>query len=344
MGAVDSPSDLDLTYGTAARRLDQRLERLAAGHPSSPDYPDRRPLARGAAELGDVDGPDGDAHTDADRVRPLTDAEHFEHAAEVEVRLEGARAAGLRTDVQHTLDQDHEVWTDERQALHDAIVGDLYARSAAVPCEGKAILAGGLPGAGKTTVLNEFAGVDLSKYLMINPDLIKEEMARRGLMPSVDGLTPMEASDLAHEESSHIAKRLANRAEADGKNVIWDITMSKTDSIAERVESLRAAGYSQVDGVFVDIPVEVSVRRADARHRERHDDFRAGHGFGGRYVPEATIVKNADAEWGSGNRRNFEQLKSTFDAWRRYDNSVDDRDPVLVESRARPAQTRSVAR
>ncbi len=164
---------------------------------------------------------------------------------------------------------------------------------------------------------------------MINPDLIKEEMARRGLMPTVDGLTPMEASDLAHEESSHIAKRLATRAQADGKNVIWDITMAKTGSIAERVESLRAAGYSEVDGVFVDIPVEVSVRRADARYREGHDEFRAGQGIGGRYVPEATILKNADAEWGSGNRRNFEQLKSTFDSWRRYDNSVDDRDPVL---------------
>jgi hypothetical protein len=180
--------------------------------------------------------------------------------------------------------------------------------------------------------------------MMINPDLIKEEMARRGLMPTVDGLTPMEASDLAHEESSHIAKRLANRAQADGKNVIWDITMAKTGSIAERVESLRAAGYSQVDGVFVDIPVEVSVRRADARHREGHDEFRAGQGLGGRYVPEATILKSADAEWGSGNRRNFEQLKSTFDSWRRYDNSVDDRDPVLVESRARSAQARSGAR
>jgi len=53
-------------------------------------------------------------------------------------------------------------------------------------------------------------------------------------------------------------------------------------------------------------------------------------------VPESTILKNADAEWGSGNRRNFEQLKSAFDAWSRYDNSVDGRDPVLVESQSRP--------
>jgi predicted kinase len=335
VGAVDSPTDLELKDGTSAGRLDQRLQRLAAGHPSSPDYPDRRSVVREAADVPVVDGRDG-GDGDADRVRPLTDAEHAEHVAEVEVRLEGALAAGFSTDIQHTVDKQREVWTDERAALHDAIVGDLYARSSDVPCEGKAILAGGLPGAGKTTVLNEFVGVDLSRYLMINPDLIKVEMARRGLIPTLDRLTPMEASDLAHEESSHIAKRLASRAEGDGKNVIWDITMSTTRSIAERVESLRAAGYSQVDGLFVDIPVEVSIRRAEARHREAHDDFRAGQGFGGRHVPEATILKNADAEWGSGNRRNFEQLKSAFDAWSRYDNSVDDRDPVLVESQGRP--------
>jgi predicted kinase len=326
MSAVDSRADLDLREGTAGRGLEQRLERLAAGHPSSPDYHGGRPPVHEAADIGD---------SGADQVRPLTDAEHAEHVAEVEVRLEGARAAGLSTDVQHTLNGAGEVWSSQRREIHDVLVHELYARSAGVPCEGKAILAGGLPGAGKTTVLREFAGIDLSRYLMINPDIIKEEMARRGLVPSVAGLTPMEASDLAHEESSHIAKRLANRAEADGRNVIWDFTMSKTGSIADRVKSLRAAGYTEVDGVFVDIPVDVSVRRADARHREGHDAFRAGQGLGGRHVGESTILKSADAEWGSGNRRNFEELKSAFDTWSRYDNWVDGRDPVLVEAHAR---------
>ncbi len=35
------------------------------------------------------------------------------------------------------------------------IIDDLYAEAAAVPCEHKAIVAGGLAGAGKTTVLTE---------------------------------------------------------------------------------------------------------------------------------------------------------------------------------------------
>ncbi len=61
MGAVDSPTDLELTDGTAARRLDQRLERLAAAHPSSPDYAERRSLVCEAADVGDSDRRDGDA-------------------------------------------------------------------------------------------------------------------------------------------------------------------------------------------------------------------------------------------------------------------------------------------
>ena len=90
-----------------------------------------------------------------------------------------------------------------------------------------AIIAGGLGGAGKDNSISQgTANIDLSKYLMINPDNIKEEMARAGMIPEVDSLSPMEASDLVHEESSTIAKRMARRAYAEGKNLIWDITMS----------------------------------------------------------------------------------------------------------------------
>jgi predicted kinase len=317
VGAVDTPTDQDLRDRTGARGLDQRLEHLDHRHPASPRYPDRPPPDAGGA---------------ADRVRPLTDAEHADHVAEVRGHLADAHAAGLETYLVHTLDEEHEMWSDERDALHDGIVEDIYARFSGVPCEGKAILAGGLPGSGKTTVLTELGRIDLSQYMMINPDIIKEEMAARGLIPDVAGLSPMEASDLVHEEASHLAKRLANRAEADGRNVIWDFTMSKTSSIADRIETLRAAGYSRVEGVFVDVPVEVSVRRADDRFRHDHDAYRAGHGFGGRYISEFTIMKNADASWGSGNRKNFEQLKSAFDGWSTYDNSAHGAAPVLIES------------
>ena len=63
--------------------------------------------------------------------------------------------------------------------LHRVASGrHLFTRELMSPCDHKAIVAGGLGGSGKTTVLATNAEIDLSQYLMINPDDIKEEMAR----------------------------------------------------------------------------------------------------------------------------------------------------------------------
>jgi predicted kinase len=264
----------------------------------------------------------------------MSDAEHVAHVAGVKALLADAQAAGQVTHVLHTMDRGHEVWSYERRLVHDSLVQALYAQAAGVPCEHRAILAGGLPGAGKTTVLGGHADVDLSRYLAINPDLIKEELARRGLLPQIDGLSPMEAARLAHEEASHLAKRLAHRAQADGRNMIWDVTMSRPRTCADRIAALAAAGYARVDAIFVDVPIRVSLLRADARHRAGHDAYRAGSGVGGRFVPGELILAQADPLWGSVNRATFELVKHRFTAWARYDNSVDGRDPRLVADSA----------
>lgn len=309
--------------------LHRRLDQLPPGHPSSPYEPDgtpREPRTR-------LRGVENSAFA-TDQIRPLTDAEWAEHRVEVRARIEKAQGDGLASNQQHTIDGKGQIWTAERASLHDMVIGDLLADSAHVPCDHKAIIAGGLGGAGKSTVLDGHAGIDRSQYLTINPDKIKEELAQRGAIPHVDGLTPMEASVLVHEEASHIAKQLALRAQADGRNVIWDITMSKLESAERRIDELRASGYHRVEGVFVDIPVELSIERADDRHRHDHENYRAGEGLGGRLVPEEVTRAQADDEWGSRNRRTFEELKQSFDSWSVYDNSVNDRDPLLVESSA----------
>ncbi len=272
-----------------------------------------------------------DATTDG-LIGPVTDTEWTEHIVEVIDDLAKARAAGLRTDRLHTVDNGREIWTEERELLHDSIIQDLYSKAAEIPCEHRAIIAGGLGGAGKTTILTEYAGIDLSRYLMINPDSIKEEMARRGMIPEVGRLSPMEASDLAHEESSYLAQQLALRAQADGKNLIWDITMSTEKSTSRRIQHLREGNYSQIDGIFVDIPTEASIKRTEARHREGHNEWLAGRGLGGRYVPPEVIRGQNDNEWGSQNRRTFESMKDRLDSWALYDNSVDGRPPSLVNS------------
>jgi predicted ABC-type ATPase len=337
---ADSAADrADLARRDAPDRTDdlrERLDRLPPGHPSSPyetDGTPREPFSRLRDQAADDQHPpaDSQAPEPADRAGQLTDAEWGEHVAEVRNGLAGAAADGRATNWQHTVDPDRQEWSRERNRIQGAIVADLYEQAGDVPCAGHAIIAGGLGGAGKSTVLSSHAGIDLSQYFTINPDSIKAEMAKRGLIPSVEGLSPMEASELVHEESSFIAKRLALRATADQKNVIWDITMSSLESTEKRIDDLRGAGYS-VDGIFVDIPVETSVRRAESRHRSDHEEYRAGIGLGGRYVPPEVIRAQADDDWGSKNRKTFETVRHRFDHWSRYDNSLDGRPPVLAET------------
>jgi predicted ABC-type ATPase len=267
-----------------------------------------------------------------DEPSPLTDKEWSEHLTEVRDTLDKARATGLESHLVYTIDPDHQSWSKDRRTLHDTIINELYSAAQEVPNEGCAVVAGGLGGAGKTTVLGNHDDIDLTKYLMINPDNLKEDMARRGMVPEIDGLSPMEASDLVHEESSYLARQLALRAQHDGKNIIWDITMSTQKSTEMRIGDLREAGYRRIDGLFVDIPIDISIKRTEARHREGHDHYRAGEGLGGRYVPPEVVQRQADSEWDSKNRRTFESIKSKFNAWSIYDNSVDGRRAVLRES------------
>lgn len=350
MARVDGPGDprADDEVATPERDnekkegddLGERADRLGPAHPSDPRHvmDGTRPQKvsdsdDSAARDRKVDRNDAKRVTDADNQSP--DDEHEERDKYVAAALADAHKAGLATDREYVIDVKRRIWTADRSEMHGEIVRDLYAKADGVPCEGQAILAGGLPGAGKTSVLGGVAGIDRSRYLMINPDDIKEEMAKRGMIPDIKGLSPMEASDLAHEESSDVAKRLAIRAYADKKNVIWDVTMSSVASTQRRITDLKSEGYEHVEGIFVDIPVDVSVLRAENRHREGQDQYAAGRGLGGRYLPPARIQSLADEKFGSVNRAVFEQVKPEFNRWRIYDNSVDGSPARLAEDSAR---------
>ncbi len=300
-------------------QLKDRLNQLEPGHPSSPWEDDGTPKPP-APRLTDLERP----------TPPLSDADYKAHVREVAISLDQARAAGLTTERLYTINPDRDIWSEDRSEIHDQILDVIYSTSDAVPCERRAIIAGGLGGAGKTTVLEKQAGIDMDQYLVINPDTFKGELARRGLTPEVGNLSPMETSALAHEESSYLAKQLAQRALADGKNVIWDVTMSSSDSTLRRIGELRDSGYTRVDGIFVDIPVETSIARMEARHRRGHDRFLNGEGTGGRYVPADVIRSQAHPIYGSVNRQTFEMVKSHFDGWSVYDNSVNGRDAEVV--------------
>lgn len=306
--------------------LHERLNKFEPGHPSSPwdEHGQPRPPAPRLAELERLDP-------------PLSDAAYAAHVTDVRRNLEDARASGLRTEKLFALDPDFEEWTVERAQVHKAILSEKWNEATEIPCERRAIIAGGLGGAGKTTVLDEHRKSDQTQYLTIDPDEFKKALADRDLVPVVKGLSPMEASTLAHEESSYLARQLAVRALREGKNVIWDVTMSSSASAGRRVDELRSAGYDRIAGIFVDIPIETSIRRTEDRHRRGCDQFLSGQGSGGRYVPPEVIQAQSDPEFGTKNRRAFEALKSRFDHWAIYDNSVDGRPPILIDSHRFPS-------
>lgn len=185
------------------------------------------------------------------------------------------------------------LFTEERRGQQEVIIQAVLSRYSAVPREGKVVVAGGLGGAGKTTVLSEYAGIDLKHYAMLNPDDVKEEMAKRGMIPQVKGLTPMEASPLVHEEASHITKVLTARLAAQRRNIILDVTMAGKHSLSKKLSDLRAAGYTSVEAIFVDIAPATSLERSAGRYRDGLNNYLRGEGHGGRILPERIVTDQA---------------------------------------------------
>jgi hypothetical protein len=94
---------------------------------------------------------------------------------------------------------------------------------------------------------------------------------------------------------------------------------------------LREAGYTKIQALFVQIPIETSLKRTEARYWEDQEKWLAGEGLGGRLIPPEVILRQADEEWGSGNRKTFEAIKGIADNWEIRDNSVDGRAATLID-------------
>ncbi|XVV07214.1 zeta toxin family protein [Actinosynnema sp. CA-248983] len=255
-------------------------------------------------------------------VEPLTDEQWAAHVEALDEAVEQARRGGRSTEVLYTVDGDGKNWLPWRAEQQRRVAEALYAKGAGAPDEGRAVLTGGLPGAGKTTVLNDNPFVDPSKFLVLSSDDAKEAMCEHDMIPGIEGFAPMETADLIQYEAAHITRMVAERAYRERKNVIWDTTMASVGSIDGRLAPLRAAGYGDVDALFLDVPIEVSVQRVDRRHRVGYERYRNGARCEGRHVPESFVRKHEHPFWGSTNRQSFEATKSRYDDWYLYDAAV----------------------
>ena len=64
-------------------------------------------------------------------------------------------------------------------------------------------------------------------------------------------------------------------------------------------------------------------------------NYRNNQGLGGRFVPPEVGMSQREAEWGSKNRRTYEEVKVRFASWAVYDNSVEGREPEMAASSER---------
>ncbi len=240
-------------------------------------------------------------------------------------------------------------YSPERTEQHRKIIQDILDQHKDVPKNKQAIMSGGLGGAGKGTVLKGHPDISEDDYLTIDPDQMKEEILRRGMGPDVPGLLPMEQASFIHEESSDLANMLQSIALSQGMNIILDTTMAakkgtEDESSADgKIQKFADAGY-QIRGIFVDVPVDVSVNSALDRHvggvnRFNSGDDKGGGDLGGRYVPPDYIRSASPSEaqkaagLNSKNRAVFERLKreGKFVEAELWDTSDRTRPPRLVE-------------
>lgn len=247
-----------------------------------------------------------------DNKRPLTNDEFNVRKVYVDRVTSALIKNGKETNMTETIKMSDgsRNYTANRRRIHDIIINDLMDKYDHVPCEGKAIFAGGLGGAGKGFILREKIGVTGDNYATVNPDDVKEIMARRGLVPKIKGLTPMEATPLVHEEASDITAKLQRRLVAKKKNIVVDKTMASLKSPMKTAQQLKDGGYSRIQAMFVDVPVETSKSGAKGRWERGVNKYTesGGKGVGGRFLPDRITDAQKtedDSQFKSKNAKHF---------------------------------------
>lgn len=229
------------------------------------------------------------------------------------------------------------VYTLERMEIHKQILNELEEKYKNVLSEGKVVFSIGISGAGKTSVLkNE---IDLEDYVIINSDDIKEIMAEKGLIPKINGLTPIECSSFVHEETSYLANKFFNKMISQNKNIIYDSTGSNLKKLESKMKQLNYYGYNNKNTqvIFVDVTIDTAKRRTMDRYINGiKENMLDNTKVGGRYIKNSVLEHNrSNNNFNTKNAENFyviSTVNNVFDNCKflHYDNNIDGRNPIKI--------------
>lgn len=214
----------------------------------------------------------------------------------------------------------------ERQKLHSKLINKVDNKNA-IPKEGKepkVVFIGGLTASGKSTAVKDLIDRDRKKpehksykdFVYLNSDTFKE-----WLKPDYVGYN----ANYVHRESNDILNKAINKYRKQGKNIIIDATLRRTDDAKKQMEDFDKAGY-KIILYGTNIPGEKAIIRASYRFKEE-----------GRYVPLEMIEKNAEAT-----NKSVLELRHEADSYKVMNTDVPRGEkPKLIESTKSIALDRS---
>lgn len=202
--------------------------------------------------------------------------------------------------------------TPEREKLHASIAESHFEGVKKPKGQPTYTFMGGGPAAGKGSIkkLPDAGYLSGADAVELDPDEIKGKLPEYREM--IDAGKDKEAAAYVHEESSALSKRISAVATENGYNVSLDGTGDgSVESMRKKIKAARDAGM-RVNGVYVTIPVEEAIRRAEARADRT-----------GRHVPIEKIVDIHRKV-----SQILPQIAAEFDSVKLYDNSGSK--PVLI--------------
>jgi len=181
-------------------------------------------------------------------------------------------------------------WSPERQKLHQEIVDKHFSGKKPAP-KGSAIayVLGGGPASGKSSIVN-------GGHVAIDPDTIHiDSDAIKAELPEYNEMLQAKdhrAASHVHEESSHVAKMIQDKASRGGYHTLLDGTGdSSFESLKGKIDKMRASGQ-RVVGQYVTVPTELAIQRNIERAKKTgrlppESMLRACHSSVSAIVPQA---------------------------------------------------------
>lgn len=155
-------------------------------------------------------------------------------------------------------------YKEERKKEHNRIIKEMFEKSVPNKENPAAIFIGGGSGSGKSTMKNSvLKNFHTEEIVVIDADEIKKKLPEYEYLMKYDR---EKMSDILHDESSYLAKKIAQMCLEDKRDFLWDKTLSGKGKELEFITELAKNDFLIIV-YMIDVPLEVAYKRNAERER-----------------------------------------------------------------------------